>query len=153
MNYIDTGTLFDWAKDGGLDFTDADAGQDAIYIWHDSWMQNPEHLSEVFFDFVSEKHMEMACNGIAKASKDSQWLEENAKNHPYLISAYAGAINNHLATAGAYLQKNLSDKILDVIQKNYADWWVDCCGYYYDMEEGRHEDYEIRHYKEAQCND
>jgi hypothetical protein len=152
-NYICTKTLYDWASNADLDFTDPDAAADAITVWHNAWVQSPEHLVEVYHDFVSDKYAKMICEGIAKASRDGQWIEEEAKNHPYMIAAYSASLNLHLGTAGGYLQKALSEMILDHVKKTYDDCWVDVCGYHLDMEEGRHEDYEIKRYAEAQGND
>jgi len=151
--YICTKTLYEWASDAGLDFNDPDAGQDAILIWHKSWMQSPEHLIGVYHDFVSDEYAAMICEGIAKASRDSHWIQEESRRHPYLIAAYSASLNMHLGTAGGYLQKALSDMILHHVKKTYDDCWVDVCGYHFDMEQGCHEDCEIKRIKEAQSND
>lgn len=152
-NYICTKTLYDWASEGGLDFNDPDAAADAAIIWHDAWMKSPKHLADVYHDFMSDRYVALICESVAKASRDTQWIQEEARQHPYMIAAYSASLHMHHGTAGGYLQKALSDMILEHINKTYDDSWADVCGYHFDMEEGRHEDYEIKRFKEAQNND
>lgn len=151
---MDTGTLYNWANEAGLNFQDDDGYSDAISVWVDEAMQSPEHLEECWIDFVVDKPAQITqfLAEIGKADHDLQFMAHSkaSRGSDNLQFAYANAAIGNASRASEHLRRAIREGLEKYVTDNADTWWKDCCGYHSDMMEGRYEDHKYQEYKERQ---
>ena len=154
---MDIKTLFDAAVDAGINFRQDDVQDDCIDPWVIACLKSADFMESYLGDFLCELTTEENIKDISRhtttALFDADQLQGYAGRRFTLTGLIASTLSDHCEAIGRLVVQTLQIEAKKVVEKHLDDWYQDCQSYYLDMEEGRHEDYEIKRYKEAQGND
>ena len=154
---MDIKTLFDSAVAAGIDFNHDDVQGDCIEPWISACLGSADFMESYLGDFLCELTTEDNIRDISRHTKtalfDADQLQGYAGRRFTLTGLIASTLSDHCEAIGRLVVQTLQIEAKKVVEKHLDDWYQDCQSYYLDMEEGRHEDYEIKRYKEAQGND
>ena len=154
---MDIKTLFDSAVDAGIDFKHDDVQGDCIKPWIIACLKSADFMEDYLSDFLCELTTEENIKEISRhttvALFDADQLQAFRSRRFTHTGLIASTLSDHCEAIGRLVVQTLEIEAKKVVEKHLHDWYQDCQSYYLDMEEGRHEDYEIKRYKEAQGND
>jgi hypothetical protein len=154
---MDTYTLYQWASDAGLNFDNPDNYNDAIDVWLVAMLEDGTWLNDILLDWLAEglattqgedgKYIQSEKwvaigKDMARIKRDRESLESFSRSTgtKYLGNA-ANGLGWSLGALGETIYSLIIPQAEKYIEDHAEEWWADCMGYDYDMQEGAREDW------------
>ena len=154
---MDTKTLYDWADEAGLDFTTEDP-HDAIGVWQDKLCLDTDFLEDNWLDALAEviwpplpiegredtekERRERMMMHTQNMCQNLMSLNSSPRSRLDMVtSCFATSLSFSAMQVGEQIGLALKKFCDDYVERYAEEWWADVCGYHYDMEQARKEDY------------